>query len=101
MDVNGYLANRKLETLVGPEQLAAAVPLLAEAGTEADRLLVRAEGVKALATRAEAAQFESVIQTLGALSRECWAAHGAAVTASQVYRQLADVEAQLVANLAP
>lgn len=101
MTVQEYLTSRDGETLTGPAKLAGAVPLLAAAGAEADALLVRAEGAKALATRADVATFEQTVQTLAALSREVWAAHAAAINACGVLKQLADVEAALKANLAP
>jgi hypothetical protein len=101
VNVREYLASRAAETLEGRGQLVAAVPLLAAAGAEADRLLVSAEGTKALATREEGQAIEETVQTLGALSREIWAAHGAAIRACGAIEQLADVEARLRANLTP
>jgi hypothetical protein len=101
MTVQEYLTSRAAETLKGRANLTTAVPLLAAAGQEADGLLVRAEGVKALATRTEVQQIAETVQTLAALSREIWTAHAAAIAACAAYAQLQDVEAQLEANLAP
>lgn len=99
MTIQEYLAARAVDQLAGRAKLEAAVAGLAAGGTEADMLLTRAEGVKALASRQEAATFEQTVQTLAALSREVWAAHAAAIAALEALKQLADVERNLTASL--
>ena len=101
MTIAEYLESRAGESLTAPDKLATVIPDLAAIGAEIDGLLTRAEGVKALASRAEAGQFEQTVQTLGARSREIWIAHTAAITVAQALKQLTDVEAALKANLAP
>ncbi len=101
MTITEYLAVRAQGDDVGAAKVASAIPVLAAAGAQIDALLVQAEGVKALATREEASRFEETVQTLGALSREIWAAHTAALNVAGALKQLADVEARLKANLVP
>jgi len=94
-----YLAARAEAPLIVTQDLMDALDGLAAAGAQLDRLLVGAERIKALGTRMEVARFEEVAQTLGALSREVWAAHGHALTTIETVKQLHDVEQALEAAI--
>jgi hypothetical protein len=93
-----YLKQRAAEPLDLNDNLVAALDHLATAGAAIDRTLTRAERVKALATRDDVGRFEQTAQTLAALSREVWIAHGATLTTINALKQLADVERDLPAE---
>lgn len=101
MTITDYLAARAAEP-VEPVRAKAleALSALADAGTRADALLTMAERVKAEAGAAEAGAFEATVQTLGALSREAWAGHDAALKVTRICVQLEEVEARLREALA-
>lgn len=83
------------------EDAAAAMDLLARAGQHIDTLLLSAEAFKARTSAEEEQLFEETVQTLGALSREAWAAHAAALKVTRAWRQLERVEARLREAIAP
>lgn len=90
-----YVAQRAAKPLDIGQGLTAALDQLAAAGAALDTVLVQAERVKAIVSRADAARFEETVQTLGALSREAWTAHHATLAVLAGLRQLDDVEGRL------
>lgn len=93
--ISEYLKHRKAKPLAIADGITEAMDKLAEAGAAVDSALVRAERTKAVTPRADVGRLERTVQTLAGMSREIWAAHGAALVAAQAVQQLAEAEAEL------
>lgn len=93
--IRGYLKQRGADKLDVVLRGTEALDALAAAGQQIDALLVKAEAAKAACDDAEAPLIEETVQTLGALSREAWVGHAAALAVVRGMKQLDRVETAL------